>query len=214
MSKQVTNGKNVKRKLFNDSEACSSKKTKTVVEYSASKNGKETTSKGKKLNTKNVVKLVSKILPKKRNLKGNNNNAVPSNCQDRSSLGKNDKYTGKVNPIIQTRGMKAKALLTNKNNENELVRQQESVNLSEELDKLNSIDELSSCEIADGGLNEVDHDGVELSVNGSDDEFTAEEANHKHSDHSDDDLDAVTTTEESGHIMITSNDYEDELERI
>ena len=54
------------------------------------------------------------------------------------------------------------------------------ISKSDELSKFNSIDTLSSNEIIAGGDlhdSEVDHDGVELSVNGSEDEFDEEAVN-------------------------------------
>ena len=82
----------------------------------------------------------------------------------------------KVDPIIQTRGMKAKSLKTFG---------QSSIDTNVEIDKLSQIDCLTSVEFAggndasnkSGGEEAIHNDGIEISINGSDvdDEFLDEE---------------------------------------
>ena len=78
-------------------------------------------------------------------------------------------------PIIQTRSMKAKSFSKDKKGDK---REKLSVKLSDKLERLNNIDILSPIEIADGEkalvsgseTESVCNDGVEISINGSDDE--------------------------------------------
>ena len=110
-------------------------------------------------------------------VKGNNNNAVPSNDRitenrDRSRSRSSQDTEGRLKlfkPIIQTRKMKAKDKL----NENETQK---------ELEILNKIDHLTSAEIAAGETvteNEVFHDGVDLLINGSDFEDEGDNTGHQ-----------------------------------
>ena len=135
-------------------------------------------SKGKNFNlkftSKDLKEQRQKVVGSSRTIKrGNNNNTIPSSkiesvknkmLQKEHDVAKTKtaKTKTKVTSIIQTRGMKTKAA--------RLTREQ----IESELKKLSQIDSLTSCELADGeqGLNDedsdVNHDGVELSVNGSD----------------------------------------------
>ena len=73
----------------------------------------------------------------------------------------NNKKIPKVIPIIQTRGMKAK-----------IADRADQINKQQELEYFNGIDTMTSVEIVGGentdNLSNIDHDGVELSVQGSD----------------------------------------------
>ena len=104
--------------------------------------------------------------------KDNNNNAVPVTSTQRSKIFdrskssktnfKNNRDVKKITPIIETRGMKARKVLA-----------------SSEFQELNKIDSLTNREILDGDSaldpEEICHDGVEISINGSDvDEFLEE----------------------------------------
>ena len=126
----------------------------------------------------------------KTNSNGNNNNAVPSGGvpmpQTRSSLldnmtGKNKNKTKKVDPIIRTRGMKLKEL-----------NQSQSRSMSgDEITCLLAIDDLNDAEIT--AAEEICHDGVELTILGSelDDEFPDEHHEPGElSDSDDDDADS------------------------
>ena len=128
-------------------------------------------SKGKKNFT--MLKKGNKKLPaptkgkiNKAKLACQNNNATVKG-RSRANLGLTDEVR-KVVPIIQTRGMKAKAAKIN-NNIVEMPRKV--VVTQKEVNQLDSIDKLTSNEIVDGDPiveDEVCHDGVELSINGSD----------------------------------------------
>ena len=120
---------------------------------------------------------------------GNNNNAIPEEIfgqndtekidQTRSNTivknrSKSVKTKMKITLIIKTRGMKAKIAL-------------QSGNFSKEINKLNNIDLLTPLEIIAGNQvaeddDQVLHDGVELSVQTSDDEFACEETKGSGSD--------------------------------
>ena len=171
--------KKTKRRLLDDLEEAGpsnvdSKKAKMVESNNQSKNKNNKDDKTGKTITK--VNRTTTIC--------NNNNAIPSNG---SNLTKNSKNVGSKNskksngtssqklvpigrssqkqivPIIQTRRMKALGI--NKSGTNEIS-------------KLNKIDTLSSNEITDGdvatdGNGVVDHEGIEVTIPGSDidDEF-------------------------------------------
>ena len=116
-----------------------------------------------------IPTIINKKLVTAKNLASKNNNAtiavkhgpqgktrskpigkkisVQHNLADKIKCGVN-----KIIPIIQPRAMKAKSVTMSK----------------QEFDELNKLDSLSSVEMADGDEDNIDHDGVELSVNGSD----------------------------------------------
>ena len=75
----------------------------------------------------------------------------------------------KISPIIQTQGMKAKQAKNDHESENNFDKECE-------LEKLNNIDKLRPHEIVDGEIvNQINHDGLEISINRSDNEFEEEE---------------------------------------
>ena len=178
----------VKRKLLdelNSAEAGSSKIAKVAKKNTSSKNGNQRTNTGKRLqNPNNRMKLQSQLIKKNNPKEGNSklgsrkDNGVvkvtkkfmkigekATSCS-RSERGQSKRL---FELIIQTRSMKVK------NTGNKSVRLND--NLTKEITELSKIDELSSTEIADGDRafesnEEVDHDGIELAVSGSDvDEF-------------------------------------------
>ena len=120
----------------------------------------------------------------------NENRSKRLNHQEISNIPKDKKVernVTKVIPIIQTHGMKAK------NAKNALDTQKEILNL-------NRIDHLSSVEFVDGenALNDdtvVDHDGVELSIDGSDldEQFPENEPGEIPSSDSEDETETVST---------------------
>ena len=185
MSKQI---KKVKRKLADDFES--------EVEAGPSGQNKRTKSKADQIRNesqtcqqsvgrpgKNSSLSSKRNLVKRPSLSKNNNATIKSrlngktiveNTKTRSNENPKSRSNGlsktvtvllpkkivkkKVTPIIQTRKMKAKS---------------DAMQLQKELEKLNKIDVLSSAELDAGERvlendSDVDHDGVELSIQGSD----------------------------------------------
>ena len=175
------NPSKAKHKLFGHDESSTSttvpKKSKFEKPTFSSTNS---ASKGKKKLVKGTGKNVKQV---------NNNNAVSRlnlpeiaevPLQTKQPRSKKLSIATKLVPIIQTRRMKQKA----KDNVEQTTQNVDQTfqivedDLQAEINRFNSIDTLSSKEISDGDKTAndvVDHDGVELSVNGSDDEFAAEE---------------------------------------
>ena len=186
----------VKRRLLDDIDVMASSLKKSRNENSTTQScskRKVPTKKGKEIINNVTGKILQLAKRKKSVKKGDNNNAVP--C-DRSSLVQMNKLMStKVVPIIQTRGMKAKAI-------NGLMVEIMQDGQSSELEKLNEIDAMTQNEIVDGEavLNEIDHDGVELSVQGSDNEFAAEEGEIEN---------ASTAVTEPGEITSSEGDDEE-----
>ena len=117
--------------------------------------------------TGNII-LTKSRLSKKVVGKNNNNIVVTQNIKNIDMVNskqkaeinrKNERSRSKIVPIIQTRKMKQ--------------RSKEQSELQKEIKFLSKIDNLSSSEIKAG--NEIDHDGVEISINGSDIEDFPEE---------------------------------------
>ena len=164
----------VKRKLIDDLAEAGpsneqSKKKKSVENAdSGEEEPKSGISIKSKLNKKAPKQCRNKSL---QDLKHKNNSAVPdcrnsqnSNDSDldltKSQTNKSKKAKPlKVVPIIQTRGMKAKL---NNNSDKRIVTR-------EDLANLDKIDKLTVDEIA-GGDDKIHHDGIKLSINGSDTE--------------------------------------------
>ena len=119
---------------------------------------------GKK--NKHSTNIRSKLKSKRLEKEDNNNNAVPfidskqnnlKNCSRSRPLNRKRKVSQiKLVPIIQTRGMKQKL--------------KQVQDFDEQLKNLNAIDKHTSDEILGG--EDVEHDGIELSIHGSDEEFT------------------------------------------
>ena len=116
-----------------------------------------------------LVIIESGKIPKKL---GSNNNAIPDKLED-EQVGKKGvvhkrtikTVNKKVTPIIQTRGMKAKQQGVKQ------LTAGASMVARDDLEKLNEIDSLSAAEFAGGAdaeEEEICHDGVELSIQGSD----------------------------------------------
>ena len=155
------------------------------------------------------LKLTSKA-PKR----GKNNNAVPDEAKTSKAKGKvvpKKKFT----PIIQTRKMKAQhlsVLATNKLKNNKIDR-------SQELQKLNLIDTLTSNEIVDGDVDreEIMHDRVELSINGLDiKDFLENEQTNAAAAAADDEGGSDSPTDpEPGQILSSEDesDHDHELHR-
>ena len=179
--------KKVKRKLLGDLDAC-------VSNNSASKHSRVRSSQNDKyqLSTSNAQQNNSRttgnsklvIAKYKKSQKANericnakNNNAIPIlgktktngmrltdaqnsakdevNVNNKEGANKTLSVGTKVVPIIKTRGMKRK--------------EKDQINKQNERQILNEIDTMKPFEIAGGDTdNEIDHDGIELSVNGSD----------------------------------------------
>ena len=105
----------------------------------------------------------------KNNLKIKLNTKVSQQTKDRNNnatVGSKLKKRIIVTPIIQTRGMKKKAAKLN---------QKVTSEISDELNQLNKIDKLTHDEILGGETmfeeeDSIAHDGVEISINGLDDE--------------------------------------------
>ena len=177
---------NAKRKLIDDLNASQSKEIKKSKTASQNRQTERWTTEnfgdlGKTtVKTFSVNKTKDKInLVKNKNVSrtGKNNNAVPDGTK---GSGKTEQIlnTQKIIPIIQTRGMKIKAeakkaiescksktvgrkqVKRDSNNQRKKM-----VITRKDCDYYDSIDALTSHEIADG---EIDHDGIELSIQGSD----------------------------------------------
>ena len=132
------------------------------------KNGGNSSSKAKKKVTSSqgkLPKLNGKHFLGDVQAKNNNATILPS-CKTRSIVNKMNKVAKivkkKVTPIIQTRGMKAKAKIAGSKNI-----KLNATDLARETVKFNQIDSFTADEFQ-AGDNEISHDGVELSVNGSD----------------------------------------------
>ena len=187
----------VKRHLIDDMEAHSSDNAKKKKSSTRSQEqpllpgSKQQSTKTNRLNSKGKrqTKAVKNAVKKK--LKGKNNNAVPEQSKTQQNktgkIVKNGKSKNSIGskanfvPIIQTRRMKNNSIKS------------KILNDTEEREFLNKIDTLSSAEVATGNLTDnedqtmdetdISHDGVELSIQGSD----IDEDNFP-------DADAVTTT--------------------
>ena len=177
------NDKNNKRQKLPETDGLSvppAKRTKLLVhsEEQPSTSTHQNNRKGKQV--KNLPKR--NLIREKNSL---NNNAIPT--KNTEVVKENEKIKKKaVTPIIQTRGMKNRS-------RSKLMLPQVQTDFEEEMQRLNAIDKLNPVEIADGNLSEevsddmVNHDGVVLSVQGSDiEEFPDGEpaANQPESDNS------------------------------
>ena len=113
---------------------------------------------------------------------------MDSNVQQKTRSKKTE-VVKKLVPIIDTRGMKAKANSSHVGKkQNQQVEKNNAIKVSDrERENLNKIDTLTSNEILDGNEaaeegserdmqpQEANHDGIEISIHGSDDEFTEED---------------------------------------
>ena len=121
------------------------------------------------------TKLKSKLTADKKNnatvVAKSNVAKQPQSLKVKSIKSNGNKRYKKVTPIIQTRGMKAKAKQAN------LIKNKKVIVTQADLHKLNDIDKLSYREFADGDENGIYHNGVELSIQGSDIEDDFPEVN-------------------------------------
>ena len=144
----------------------------------------------------------------RKNLTGRNNNATKSLLVRSSAMTVQSEGCGllrKVIPIIQTRGMKAREFALKQSN---LVKPKSKVKVKtdkvqmnkvnkvqisqDEINRLDLIDQLTADEIAGGDsenelaeVNEICHDGIELSINSSDidEDFPEDDRQNDQTDH-------------------------------
>ena len=141
--------------------------------------------KGKMNSSNNVIKKsvsrkTAPVTVVTKQLKGKSSKVVQkmstgTKVNIKSGVAKAKSKTNKVIPIIETRCMKVKRAL-----------EQLNLDAEKELKDLNNIDTLSSFEIAAGDKiddeREIHHDGVDLSIDGSDFEEEGNLSNHWRSD--------------------------------